>query len=63
MKMKGQKWDYVFLSIIFQYHSTTCTDSTISAHYLLYMYIVFSSLSLFLNLTLSYLFTYYNLGL
>ena len=52
--MKGQKWDNVFLSIIFQYRSTTCTD-TIPAHSLLYMCIVVSSLSLFLNLTLNYL--------
>ena len=52
--MKGQKWDNVFLSIIFQYRSTTCTD-TIPAPSLLYMCIVVSSLSLFLNLTLNYL--------
>ena len=52
--MKGQKWDNVFLSILFQCHSTACTD-TIPAHSLLSVYTVVSSLSLFLNLTLSYL--------
>lgn len=52
--MKGQKWDNVFLSILFQCHSTARTD-TIPAHSLLSVYTVVSSLSLFLNLTLSYL--------